>query len=462
MEIMNKIHSLNNVYIMISILIAVAVGLIAAINGGLLSLAVAASVCILLLVSHPVLIILLVLALLPLHGLFVHLGISGPLIYWKESLILLGCIIILYRSTKHKVRRIEYPILIYVVYIIFRTIISGDVSISIQALPVYVFYILMYVMVINLVKRINNIKMSFALLLASMALVALGGVFQSLFQPDFFKSSIEAQRFGVTRASFSVDSSIVFGSLMAVGATITISILAFSKINFKKKLFFETLLALFSSGLLLSFTRAAWLQLAGAIIMITIISIVKQRGFSIKRFKFLSILVIIGMLIVTYKYGALASDFLSTSISERSDVWRNSFRLLQSQPFWGIGIGQTLWSTRDIRGNDVVTESFLLQILTETGIIGLSLYVHILYSLFHRTIKEIPAVKDELLWAYASAMATLLGFICNMAVAQAMNAWVIQMIFWFMVGVLILIRKYTSILAEDYLTDPMRREGGRP
>jgi len=387
--------------------------------------------------------IYMILFFLPLHGMLTHIWLSGNAIYWKEILVLYSFVLTIIKGLDSKKITIDFVTIIVILYSMFFLVISFgnyNSTITIRGLSVYVLYVAFYFNILFSIDDYTKVYRTLIIITISTILVAIGGILQSLTQHSFFMTGpIEAKRFNLVRASFSTGSSIVFGCFMAIIATILFAKLYYGVYNNKNKLLLKLFLFITCLALILSFTRVAWVQF---IISFFVLILLKNW----KKSK-LVIFFILCSLLITIIYlphsNSIVVTFLKEGIHDRSGIWMQSLELFMRNPFTGSGVGSTLWANRDLRNDEFVSESFFLQLLVETGIIGFCLFISILgVSIFTNCYEGFKST-NELKWLYFGISGALIGLSINMLFAQAFNSWIINMIFWYLIGLGGVIKKIT-------------------
>ena len=189
---------------------------------------------------------------------------------------------------------------------------------------------------------------------------------------------------------------------------------------------FLTAIALFSSltvityGILLSFSRSAWLGLLFALCFMWVVLIWKK--FKQQLWFFFKINIVILMVIILFisTYGDLLSNRFnmdsrleSQSITERQIGWREAVDIIKDKPLLGVGLGaytQELYdldSTREAYAYQPVHNIDLL-LMAELGIIGWLVLTTIIVYLLYLLYKKLKLTDDIEVLIIAAAFISLL------------------------------------------------------
>lgn len=399
------------------------------------ALGVAGPIVLLKLYNRPVYILYLLLFLVPLHGFMVKLGFSGVLSYWKEILLIVGAFFVLLRSFAHlKFGRLDLLIICFVVYTGARAVLADDIVTGLSGLLFYTLYTLVYFMTSTMIRSEKRINTALQVVVVASVALAIGGICQSVFNHELFMTGVvEAKRFGYTRASFSVGSSIVFGGYLATASSIPLARLLVGKSRTWSRLI---VLATLYGAIVLSFTRVAWAQVL-VILVVQLTVFLRLRVFKTKVILLLNAL--LGFVAIGFVLsGETYFEFFEAGILDRLDTWLLAIRRVGVHPLFGQDPGTTIWAINAKSSTNVfVTESYLVQIGLELGLVGLFLYLAIIWcsvATTFRSIKKTPTGCYQHMMYKIAIVSALLGLLFNMLFAQSMNAWVVNMMFWFLVG----------------------------
>ena len=165
--------------------------------------------------------------------------------------------------------------------------------------------------------------------------------------------------------------------------------------------FLLNIFALFGSftiityGLLLTFSRSAWLGLIIAILFICIILFWQKSQQQLWFFFKLNIIMLLMVILFITSYGNLLGNRFSTdsrleaqSMTERQQGWREASEIIKDRPLLGVGLGaytQALYEVDDSRASYVYqpVHNIDLLVMAELGVIGwLIVTITVVYLLY--------------------------------------------------------------------------------
>lgn len=137
---------------------------------------------------------------------------------------------------------------------------------------------------------------------------------------------------------------------------------------FSARVFWLSLILLLSGGVLLTYTRGAWIAAA---VMFLIIGVLSKRWW----FPVVAILGMIGIYLVVPTvqerlYWIIDSPNVAAGTSGRSTIWLYSLPMIQENPWFGYGVN----SFQIYSPLQVDAHNSYLKVIFETGVIGLVLY----------------------------------------------------------------------------------------
>lgn len=422
-----------------------------------LLLALAGFTVILLTLRDPFPVAGLLLFLLPLHGLIVYRW--PELKYWKEALILTGSIgalanwfASLIGGRKVTIRALDWLILLYAVYMSLRIGMDGWSPVTMYAVGTYVLYVLIYPILRVSLAITSRLRSIVAISSAAASLVALGAVLETLFGIKLDSEGVpEATRFGLQRASFSVGSALALGPYMAFATTLTLWLYnwGFGRQRRRPRVILLACSALQFIALFLSGTRAAWLQLL--LTGICLFFMARRGSFTWKQvleFSLLSLVFVSAFAVAPLEF---FQDILKRNVG-RFQAWITAGQLLARHLLTGIGPGATLWITVPLRDSTFVTESYILQIVLETGIFGGLLFLAVYFGAILLAIQIMDKSSVRNRWSAslcAVVVSNIIGYFPSLLIAQSLNAWVLQAYFWTHIAIISIIATCMQDKDED-------------
>ncbi len=386
---------------------------------------------------------------------------------------------------------LNVAILVYFISILAAILYSTNIYISLWGM--YLFYfegficisgcIFLYFLVINNLS-FHKIEKIISFLFISGALVALYGIFQH-FGLDFVKWSFSPQERVCS----------TLGNPNFLGAYLIMLIpLALSRIIKKVKIYYLFLLLLLFTCLIFTYSRAAWLGLSGSILLWIILT-PKQLFFRFpKKMFYLSgtIILFIIVFLSFYKFLPLKNihssifspvvdrinsitNLKERNIASRLSGWQSCLKMIKNNPL--LGMGQDTFGINFRRYMSPSYETFsrrnvnagyahneFLQIIVTRGIIGLMIYLFLLFTFFQTGIKIIKKKDLSLTHSVKNSgqnpgrlcctgleikllTAGLMGSATALLIQNQFSFSILttSVIFWLLVSFISIIEKETSI-----------------
>lgn len=199
-------------------------------------------------------------------------------------------------------------------------------------------------------------------------------------------------------------------NLLAYFLVIPIS-LALLKFISGKKTKLENNLALFlflffSSVLLLTFTRGAWLALAGSLLIVAILRYVYLLPFVLASM----LLIYLTVIPIQNRINGLFDFSSQSSVGWRIELWQDASQIAKEKPLYGVGTGAAEIAILDQRGKEMGSPSphnDYLKILIENGIIGLISYFLLIFSILLQLNKKYKKIQKS---KYKTLVLAMLAF----------------------------------------------------
>lgn len=321
-----------------------------------------------------------------------------------------------------------------------------------------VFVITVSLIIPNMIRSKKNLGLIIKNILVSCLLVSLFGIFQFLGDVAGLPPSITGLRehytsevFGFPRIQSTALEPLYFANYLLIPISLCLALLLQKKANDKlNPVWLILILSVASLNLFLTLSRGGFLGLAAVIFLTGIIYF--KSFFSFKK---LFILILIGFVSFLGVYYFLNFAGKSKSIEtflkqatnfekgvgvvERYQAYEKAYKLFLEHPYIGIGAGN--FGPRVARhplimpekGWLIVNNEFL-EILTETGIFSLLIFLCLIFILIFRSIKAIKKTKDTYLKAALSGL--FIAFCAILVQYQTFSILYILHI-WFLIGLMI-------------------------
>ncbi len=371
---------------------------------------------------------------------------------WDELLLILFIALwilkwILYRKEEgFKMTPLDLPVFIFITAMVFVLIVnSPDFSISFEGFRATVQYILWYFVVIQLLrteKGARNLCIFFTLVCF---VLALHGVYQYIIGAEMPAGWVDSKEEGVRTRVYSVlGSPNAFGSLMTLAAPVAVSFV-FSMKRIKSKVFFAFVSFVMMLSLLFTFSRGAWI---GFMIAVFIYVLIKDKRFLVPiavGAVFLIAFVPSVSSRITYM---LSSEYIESSLrGGRLVRWLTGIELVKANPFVGVGHGHFGGAVAMNHGLSYIVginvqktfymDNYFLKTAVETGLLGLSAFVVLIYQLIVNCIRTIRITSDKPLKELETGIfAGLIGVICHNFVENIFEVPVMTSCFWLLAAVM--------------------------
>lgn len=342
--------------------------------------------------------------------------------------------------------------LLYILYILFQIFRMIDTSLAFNGFYEYVFFTFPFFSVVFLIKKLkidirirkylNNEIMIITILMFILSLYEfLFGVSVSKMDLHYFNESINS--FG--RAQVFSGSPLIFAMLMCV--LVIFHQYMFIKNKRRKDVILFTLSF---SSVLFSGSRGPLIALICALLFQIVLNYLSKNVFKVFLKKksisylisILSFLILFGFFLFNYSGENQVILKLSSIFNWKTDLgnlrrltnWKLFIDYFYKNPILGIGISRTGSVTLNHSLSVGVTESTILKILVEIGLIGFILYFGQIFSIFLKGIKSLKhsraRSKDEIILFLSLILLVIVeGFIL-----QITEIILISTIFWGSLG----------------------------
>ncbi|MFH1202721.1 MAG: O-antigen ligase family protein [Candidatus Omnitrophota bacterium] len=348
---------------------------------------------------------------------------------------------------------LDKPLLIYVVICGISVIFSTNFAISIRTFILKLAeYVLIFFVIIESMNSRKKIRNILTILFISSALICVDGLFQFCTHKDFIRNRVwyyDARPF-TFRIMGPFISANDFAAYISPLLIINLSLIFYKFKNFILRIAFRILSLGLLTCLFLSFSRGAWLGfILGAIFIIL---------FKEKRTAFILLFVILFFASIWFLYpqdmkagfGALF-NFSDNGVKDRVVLNRIGISMFLENPLTGVGLGTFMFNFE--RLNNIIEYSWgptyahncFLQMLAETGVLGLTSFMFVIFTLFIKSVELIKKHEDSV---YKNLSVGLLGGLLAYLVHSAFDTHFyslqIVMIFWLLLGLLMANLRYLT------------------
>src|SRR5690606_18909644 len=118
--------------------------------------------------------------------------------------------------------------------------------------------------------------------------------------------------------------------------------------------------------------------------------------------------------------------------------WTNAYDIMRNQPLFGIGLGRYGGAVGERNFGTMYVDSYYFKTLAEMGLLGLSLYVWLMYSLLRRSYQVWMQVRGRPgFYLYGGVFVGLLGVVLHNGFENIFEVPFMSTFFWLLAGVLL-------------------------
>jgi O-antigen ligase len=359
---------------------------------------------------------------------------------WDELLLILVVLawpvqMALRGRLTYRLTPMDLPILLSLAVFVFLFLVrSPQIGIAVEGLRVYVEYMLWFFVASNLLLNKRQARALINLLVAMGTLIALHGVYQYIIGVEIPTTWLDSAESGVRTRVFSILASPnVMGSFLVLLIPVTVSQLLSARTRLLRY-YYMVCLAPMALSLIFTYSRGAWLAMAGAIVIYGLIY--NWR-----------ILLVLGAAVyaapklipgISSRIGYMLSPayLLSSARAGRVARWNKAIEKMQSNPLFGEGLGRYggAVAARYIPSSNYV-DNFYLKTGAESGLIGLAALAWLLFSGVRCALNSYRRLTDPYLKGLAGGLfAGLMGVLLHNGVENIFEVPAMTVYFWLLLG----------------------------
>ena len=319
---------------------------------------------------------------------------------------------------------LNLPIFCFIIICLLSLIWSNNLTISIKELPLFLMGPCLYFIIINNLNYPKHVDKILTVIFIIGGLFGIYGILQ-YFGIDF---SFWEGNFGRQKVSGLFGNVNFFAEYLIVPLPIAVSLFFASKNKMKKLLLLIGILAM-ASSLILTFTRGSYLAFGSALIVMFFLFLASRDINFIKNNKKIFIIILVVIIIITFlfvvptplnKSGTVISEIKSrisvtqltqdSSYKRRIAIWKFTVLMIKDRPLLGSGLGTFKYNILryqaeffDQGQNRTIypygfaekAHNEYLQLWTELGIIGLSIFIWLMVIYFNYGIKMLQKTRDD-------------------------------------------------------------------
>lgn len=384
-------------------------------------------------------------------GQFFSLKISMFFVFLTFFVFTVDYLYKMYKKREKKIKVSLLWILIIYIYVCILSVLNAlNIKRSIIMLSWLGYYIFgVYFLTINIVQDRKTLEKTMKILFISASIVSLYGLFQFIGDILCLPLSITGLKLGYSKAVWGFPrihathgEPLYFGNyLLLVLPVCFISYI--NKIYFFKKFWHRMILILLSMVFILTFSRGVWLGMLSGIVYTFFLLMGRFKKYiSIKKIIIILILLVFVMSVFftifpqTGGFNFIYKRFFDFELLSRRESMGKAWKMFIENPLLGVGIGNYSDNIdTQIINNEgcerLVPNNTSLEILSETGIIGFSVFLLFILIYIRKIIKSIKKSHND--YNKIFLISFLISFI-GMLIQQQTFSGLTQIHFWFLIG----------------------------
>lgn len=297
-------------------------------------------------------------------------------------------------------------------------------------------------------RHIRNIIFAAAL---GVTLSSVDSIWQVSSGKDFIRGYAPIINIGLIRATASFKDSNTLGIYLSAITPLILGVTIYCLKGIKKSIFI--IISLISViGVALTYSRPTLLAVYLAMLLLI----------WVRRSKFLIALLLMFTLVSPFIVPKSVKDFAKQvnydpirfmCNDDRIAIFRNSFNMIKNHPVRGVGANTFMKNYKKYKESpeymNIVTSDTLyahnnfLHIAGELGLIGLSIFIWLLYLLFRECVNIYRHLDDDFLKVVSLSLSVcLLAFLVNGLTESSLYSSRVAIIFWYLMGFSLALKKF--------------------
>ncbi len=346
-----------------------------------------------------------------------------------EILLALMVFILLYKFIKrgffnHKIFKhpVSVIVIIYLVWAFITTISSSMPMVSLKNFVARLWFVIpLYFFPLLLFKDTKNVSRYFYLYIIPFAFVIIYTISNHLSFGVFDKQSAHF----VMQPFYNDHTS--YGAIIAMYIPIIIGLFLINKQRFTQRLFLAGMFLLFTVGIVLSYTRAAWISVLGAFVLWVFMELkIKLRTILLMAVVVIGILFSFRVEIIdklsknkqdssaelSEHVKSISNIATDASNMERINRWNSALRMFKEKPVLGWGPATYMFQYapfQQAKDRTIISTNFgevgnahseYISPLVEQGIIGLLIFLALLYTILQTAFSLYNKLNSKILRIY--------------------------------------------------------------
>jgi O-antigen ligase len=341
---------------------------------------------------------------------------------------------------------IKTPISLPFLCLIFVSVISFKNSIdyyaSFRGITKLIQDALIFLICAEEIKDRKHIQLIILSIVFGATLASVDALWQIKFGKDFIRGRELIENIGLKRATAAFPDANVFGVYLSAITPLIIGLALFYFRGTKRAIMLLAS-ALATAGIILTYSRGTALALYISVLMISLC----------RKSKLISTILLVILLIFPFIMPQNIKDWAKEvkynpmvfmCNTDRISIYKNTINMIKHHPVIGVGVNTFCknYLKYKLPGSDnaptsdyVYAHNHFLQMGGEIGLLGLGIFLWLLFSLFKKNIFIYRDLKDEYYKiTVLSISACLVAFLVNGLTETSLYYSRVAMIFWYLVG----------------------------
>ena len=347
---------------------------------------------------------------------------------------------------------INLPFLLFMAVSFVSFINSVDYGASFRGMEKLVISALLFLICAEEIRDRRHINRIILSVIFGAALASFDAIWQVNFGWDFIRGNEPIINIGLTRATAAFPDANVLGVYLSAITPLIIG-LALFYFKGREKIAMILAAALATTGIILTFSRGTALGLYVAVLFISIC----------RRSKIITLSLVILLLAFPFILPMTIKDWAKIGHynpivfmcnTDRISVYKNSVNMIKHHPIIGVGVNTysknylkyKLPEPDDARTGDFMyAHNHFLHMAGEVGLVGLGVFLWLLFRLFKKSMLIYRSLKDEYYKVLSlSVAACLIAFLVNGLTETSLYYSRVAMIFWYLIGFVLALGRFTD------------------
>lgn len=313
-------------------------------------------------------------------------------------------------------------------------------------------YIFVFFIMVQEVKDKSHIRMIVASMISGVLLVSIDSIWQVLTGKDFVRGYEPILNIGLLRATASFKDSNTFGIYLSALAPVVFGLTLYY-FRAKKRFVMSLVCIMTSVGVFLTYSRPT---LLAVYIALFFLGLTKKNN--------VLILILIAMVFIapfllpeSFKQWAGEKGYNPLRVmcnDDRIAIFRHSINMIKDHPIIGVGANTYMKNYKYYKESpeyrNVVTSDYVyahnnfLHMAAEIGIIGLCIFIWLLYRLFLSYRRIYRSLDDNYVKIVSLCLiGCLIAFLINGLTESSLFYSRVAVVFWYIIGLSYSLKKFT-------------------